>query len=177
MENEVWKDIPDYKGLYQVSNYGRIKSLFYQNNVVNKKYYREKILKQKTNKDNSMRVELYKNKKHKTFLVHRLVAFTFYNEDINNHNLTVNHIDGNRLNNKIENLELISLADNIRHGFNTGLYHTQKPIKLTNKNNNYDKVFRSMSEASIIMNKNKGYISQKIRKGIFEDKNFKWKLY
>ena len=176
MENEVWKDIKGYEGLYQASNLGRIRTLFYQNNIVYKKYYREKILKQKKSKDNSLRVELYKNGKHKTFLVHRLIAFTFYNKDINNHNLTVNHIDGNRLNNNIENLELISLVDNIRHGFITGLYHCQKPIKIINKKNNDDKIYRSMSEASRNINKNVHYISMKIKRGQFENKDFKWEI-
>ena len=122
------------------------------------------------------RVDLWKNGKPKTFLVARLVAFTFYNEDINNHQLTVDHLDGNRLNNCLDNLELVSLQENISRAFSNGLMSCKK-IKLTNKNNNYDRTFRSMVEASKIMNKNHGYISSKIKKGIFEDDNFKWQLF
>ena len=51
-----------------------------------------------------------------------------------------------------------------------------KKIKLINKNNNYDRTYRSMAEASLVMNKNRSYISQKINKGIYENENFIWKL-
>ena len=51
------------------------------------------------------------------------------------------------------------------------------PNKLDlNKNNNYDRTYRSMAEASLVMNKNRSYISQKINKGIYENENFIWKL-
>ena len=111
----------------------------------------------------------------KTLLVARLVAFTFHDEDINNHNLTVNHIDGNRLNNDIKNLELIPLGDNVRHAFNIGLM-PYKTVELINKKDNSIKIFRSMAEASKFMNFNKGYLSSKFKKGIYENNSFKWKL-
>ena len=97
---EIWKDIPEYEGYYKVSNKGRVKSLLYQNNVLNKKFPREKILKQKKDKYNSYRVELWKNGKNKTWLVHRLVGLAFLGTP--KENMTINHKDGNRLNNNIE---------------------------------------------------------------------------
>ena len=117
---EIWRDIKEYEGLYQVSNIGQVRSLGGTN------HSRAGILKFKgVNSKNirkiGYRVDLWKDKKPHSFLVARLVAFTFYEEDINNHQLTVNHIDGNRLNNKLENLELISLKENIQHAFRTGL--------------------------------------------------------
>ena len=175
---EEWKDIPDFEG-YQVSNRGRVrkkkKKTFTKRHGERK--WKDRILHFKScNCKTGYRVDLWKDGKPKTMLVARLVAFTFYNEDINNHNLTVDHIDGNRFNNNLENLELVSLKENIKRGFNNGLYSCSKKIKLINKNNNYDRIFRSMSEASRIMNKNKGYISSKIKLGIFENKDFKWEL-
>ena len=174
---EIWKNIKDYEG-YEVSNLGNVRT---HNKITftkkhGERHWKHRILKYKGKSyKTGYRVDLWKNGKPHTLLVARLVAFTFYNEDINNHKLTVDHIDGNRLNNKLENLELVSLKENIQRAFNTGIMPTKK-IKLINKNNNYDRTYRSMAEASLVMNKNRSYISQKINKGIYENENFIWKL-
>nr|DAW32494.1 MAG TPA: homing endonuclease [Caudoviricetes sp.] len=118
---EIWKDVPNYEGIYQVSNLGRIKSLYFTSNIYKKKFYKEKILKPKKGKDNSLRIELWKDKKHKTVLLHRLIATTFM-ENLIDTNMTVNHKNGNRLDNRVENLEWLSRADNIRYGFQNGQY-------------------------------------------------------
>ena len=67
------------------------------------------------------RVDLWKNGKPHTLLVARLVATTFL-EDLINTDMTVNHKNGNRLDNRIENLEWLSRADHIRYGFQNGQY-------------------------------------------------------
>lgn len=118
---EIWKDVPNYEGIYQVSNLGRIKSLYFTSNIYKKKFYKEKILKPKKGKDNSLRIELWKDKKHKTVVLHRLIATTFM-ENLIDTNMTVNHKNGNRLDNRVENLEWLSRADNIRYGFQNGQY-------------------------------------------------------
>lgn len=118
---EIWKDVPNYEGIYQVSNLGRIKSLYFTSNIYKKKFYKEKILKPKKGKDNNLRIELWKDKKHKTVLLHRLIATTFL-ENLIDTNMTVNHKNGNRLDNRVENLEWLSRADNIRYGFQNGQY-------------------------------------------------------
>lgn len=171
---EIWKDIPNFEGIYQASNLGRIKSLWFTSNYQHKKFYREKIMKPKISKDGCSRVELWKDGKHKTYLVYRLVATTFL-ENLIDTNMTVNHKDGNRLNNNIDNLEWLTLKENIQHGFRTGLYHCRKPIKLINKNNNQTIICKSMAEASELMGKNKSYISGKISKNIFENETFDWR--
>ena len=109
-------------------------------------------------------------------LVARLVAFTFLNANINNKELTVNHIDGNRFNNNINNLELVSLKENIQKGFELGLYKFCKKIEITNKKSNNKYCFKSMSDASKYINQNHGYISAKIKQNIFENDNYKWKV-
>ena len=127
---EIWKDVKGFEGLYQVSNKGNVKSLWYWSNKYNQRYYREKILKQKIQKNNIARVTLCKGGKPYTISVYRLVLSAFTDYDIKN-DLTVNHIDGNRLNNSLENLEWCSIKENIQKGFEMGLY-TSHHSKITN---------------------------------------------
>ena len=80
------------------------------------------------------RVDLWKNGKPKCFLVARLVATTFL-EDLIDTDMTVNHKNGNRLDNRVENLEWLSRADNIRYGFENGQYPQAKRNKKYLKEN------------------------------------------
>ena len=107
---EIWKDIQEYEGLYQVSNLGRIKS-FPRPGTRTKKI---RILKQTIGKHGYYCVVLYKNGKPKTKIVHRIVAETFINNK-NNYNI-VNHKDENSLNNNVSNLEWCSQKYNINYG-------------------------------------------------------------
>ena len=175
---EIWKDIPDYLG-YQVSNKGRVRT--HNKTTYTKlhgiRHWKDRILHYKGNTyKTGYRVDLWKNGTNKTLLVARLVAFTFYNEDINNHKLTVDHIDGNRFNNNIENLELVSLAENIRRAFKTGLQSNQIKIKLFNKKTEEIKIFRNLREASEFLNKNRAYLSMCIKRNKFENNEYKWEL-
>ncbi len=110
---EIWKDIEGYEGLYQVSNLGRTKSL-------KRKFVKEeKILTYTKNKKGYLQVSLAKNGKTKTERVNRLVAKTFIP---NPKNLPqVNHIDGNKLDNSIENLEWCDCKYNINEAWKIGL--------------------------------------------------------
>ena len=105
------------------------------------------------------RVDLWKNGKPKTFLVARLVATTFL-ENLIDTKMTVNHKDGNRLNNNVENLEWLSRAENIIYGFENGQYK-QTPTILYNEEER--KEFRSMSEASRFLGKTHTYIAYCIK--------------
>lgn len=113
--DEIWKDIKDYKGLYQVSNLGRVRSLEKNNN--NPSYRTIRILKQHNDGKGYCIVSLHKNKKQKSFRIHRLVAEAF----ISNHSnyRCVNHKDENKLNNNVDNLEWCTYKYNVNYG--TGL--------------------------------------------------------
>ena len=120
---EEWRDINGYEGWYQVSNLGRIKSLdrtVWFKNGKGKRDYKGKILKLKYHNGYAM-VNLNKNKNLSVLYVHRLVAETFIS---NPNNLpVVNHIDGVKSNNNINNLEWCTYSENNIHAEKTGLRH------------------------------------------------------
>tara|TARA_R110002072_G_C7576964_1_gene501671 strand:- start:22 stop:531 length:510 start_codon:yes stop_codon:yes gene_type:complete len=103
---EEFKDIPNYEGLYQVSDLGRVKSL------VRKGCLTEKILRAATDGKGYLTVALSKDGKKKARTIHQLVAATFLNHKPCGHKLVVNHIDHDKLNNKLDNLELDTQRNN-----------------------------------------------------------------
>ena len=113
---EIWKDIEEYEGYYQVSNLGRIKSLSREKIMPNGTlcFTKERILSLNKNRNGYMSVSLYKNNKRETFRIHRLVAIAFIP---NPNNLTdVNHKDENKENNCVDNLEWCDKSYNNRYG-------------------------------------------------------------
>lgn len=106
--NEIWKDIVGYEGLYQVSNYGKVKSFNYLG------HGKIAILKPSTTNDGYLRVVLCVNRVRKYMSVHRLVAETFI-ENVNNLP-QVNHKDENPSNNYVYNLEWCTVKYNSNYG-------------------------------------------------------------
>lgn len=125
---EIWKDVKGYEGLYQVSNLGRVKSIQYFNHKNNKAYTRNRLLKPIINEKGYARVDLFKNKKSKRVRIHRLVAETFIP---NMYNLPeINHIDGNKQNNCIDNLEWCTHKHNMKEAYKLGLVLPPSQLKL-----------------------------------------------
>lgn len=125
---EVWKDIEGYEGLYQISNLGRVKSLERKIKRRNDRIQtvKERILKLNLNKEGYHTVKLHKKGKGKTYLVHRLVANTFITNPDNK--LEVNHINGVKNDNNVNNLEWNTRKENMRHAVDNRL-HDQKGSK------------------------------------------------
>ena len=124
-EQEVWKDVVGYEGLYQVSNLGNVYSV-----------RAKKILKTSTTNGGYKRVVLCRNGVAKAFYVHRIVANSFVDGYIDG--MEVNHIDGNTANNSSENLEWVTRSDNIKHSYKflervSPAKHTKIAAKLTDK--------------------------------------------
>lgn len=157
-KQEVWKDIPHYEGRYQASSWGRIKSFVRHNNghILNAR----KVPKTHTK---YRRIDLYvtlcDETGQRSFEVARLVAMTFYGES--DKKMTVNHIDGNPLNNKLNNLEWVSLKENIRKYNSEGRNLRAKPISLINKKG--EKImFVSFNEATHYLGRKSNYINAAI---------------
>lgn len=154
---EIWKDIKGYEGLYQISNLGNVKSLerYKQNHGVTQ-LVGEKIKSTRLLSSGYLVTDLYKDNKSKTAKIHRLVAETFIPNP--NSKETVNHIDGNKLNNRVDNLEWATHREQNEHFYKTGLKSKesinktiQSMIKSTSKQVqclNTNKVYSSIHEAS-----------------------------
>lgn len=110
---EIWKDVPGYEGYYQASNIGRIKSL---NRVIKRgnstMKLKERILKQRINQNGYCVVPLQINSKKKIFKVHQLVAMAFLNHAPCGMLRVVDHVDNNKTNNLLENLQILSTREN-----------------------------------------------------------------
>lgn len=173
--DELWRDIPNYEGLYQASTKGRIRTCEGKTTRTERhgvRHWKQRILKQKTEKAQGSRgdkrVTLWKDGKPKDHLVARLVALTWVEGFAPN--MTVNHIDGDYTNNNIDNLEWLPIGDNIRHGFETGLY-PQKRITL--KKDGIEVTLRSLAQCDVFLKRRKGYTSNQLLKGkttLFDDK-------
>lgn len=123
--NEVWVDIENYEGLYRISNLGNVESL---QRITKGKHIRVvpyKRLALNKNKDGYVQVNLWKNNKLKRYKTSVLVA-THFISNVDN-KPQVNHIDGNKDNNRFDNLEWVTASENLKHAHRIGI-KKQSPV-------------------------------------------------
>lgn len=132
-QTEEWRVVPNLDGRYLVSSSGKVKSTARcvfrknkkgENSFNNPQTVKEKLLKGCITHDGYHLVRLSAEGCERNYFVHSLVAQAFIVKP--DYAECVNHIDGNKLNNHVFNLEWVTLAENSRHGWRTGLYETNK---------------------------------------------------
>ena len=155
IDKEIWKDIPNYEGHYQASNLGRIRSIKKET----------KILKEINRNDGYKYVNLSKNGKSKPIKVHKIIAKTFLSNPQNFP--VINHKDGNKINNSIDNLEFCTQSHNLKEAYKLGLkkpnkinIRKRKKVLQKDKSGKIIKIWDSIKEASIKLNIKDSNISQ-----------------
>lgn len=132
LEKEIWRDAKGFENYYEVSNCGRIRrklnETIYKNGTV--AHFSQTILKQSKNKKGYFRVYLSVKSKKYTKSAHRIIAETFIENIFNK--ATINHIDCDKTNNHISNLEWCSNLENIRHAFNNGIFKNRDKNTILN---------------------------------------------
>lgn len=137
--NEIWKSITGYEGFYEVSNFGNVRSLTSSNG--RKRFNRVKILKPAILKDGYLRVALCVDRKKQQMPVHRLVLSAFSKE---NPTLQVNHINGEKNDNRLCNLEWCTQSENQKHAYRIGL---QVPV-----DNGFKKSISMIKDGVVVQN-------------------------
>lgn len=151
MENnvEIWKDIIGFEGLYQISDYGNVKSCRrYVNSKFGKRVVNEKLLSLGRDKDGYLMAILCQDGIKKTVKIHRLVADAFIDKSEGKN--IVNHIDSNKSNNSVENLEWITNKENREHALRQ--YRTESIIPKNYSLNDYKIVLNNCMKAKVEIN-------------------------
>lgn len=172
MPKEIWKDIVGYEGKYQISNYARVKSLK-RKRPGDGYILKERLLKPGLMKVGYYSVALWKNCKQKTFHIHRLVAKYFIPNPKGKRE--VNHIDGNKTNNLLSNLEWVTPKENCRHAQKTGLVKNRKPVIQLNLDGSFVKRWDCVMDCERADISNNSLIVRVLKKRGKTSGGFRWK--
>lgn len=175
--NKIWKPIKNFEN-YEISNFGDVRRIKYNDNSKIVQYQIPYYIKARKDKDGYLKYTLCSNGKMKYFFAHRLVAQTFL-ENPNNYPV-VNHKDGNKENNYVENLEYCTIKYNNIHALKSGL-RDMKNNKLSKVVEQYDldgnliDTYKSANEAKRITGYSQGHISECCRGEIKQYNGYVWK--
>ncbi len=165
-KNEIWKDIPNYEGFYQASSLGKIKRL------ASKNCLKDRLVKGRLNRAGGyycVKLSKYGNKKNKQ--VHRLVALAFIPNPKNKPQ--INHKNGKKKDNNVENLEWATASENINHGHRTGLFNMKRKLykdDMISIKYIYKSKFLSTRKIAFIFGTDASYVS-KIGRGLIKITN------
>ncbi len=134
MMDEVWKDVAGYEGLYEVSNFGRVRSL---DRVTKSWKFKGKMLVLLNNGNGYKRVKLSKDGVNRSFLVHRLVAQAFL--EVPEGEYEVNHLDTRKDNNHVDNLEVCDREENLLHAWSGNSFNKLKKEEVHYIRENFNK--------------------------------------
>lgn len=139
MIDEIWRDACDYEDLYEVSNFGRVRR---KDNMV--------LMDGNTNSYGYRMVALSRDGKRKNVKIHRLVAKAFIPNPLNKRN--VNHKDGDRVNNHVDNLEWVSHGENHKHAVDVlGVDYSAKPVVQLSREGDFIAIWKNATEAATIV--------------------------
>lgn len=181
----MWAYIPGYEGLYEASTDGRIRTVLgktTQNKLYSKRVWKQRELKQskkyrhKSKINYDYTVTLWKDNIPHKYLVSRLIAATYHGNNLNT-DLTVNHIDGNPLNNNADNLEWITREENVKYGFANGQYSTTMKRLTIMSSSGIVFEFDSYSDVDKFLTQYRGYTSRAMQLGLTKIKSKKGKVY
>ena len=168
---EEWKDIPNYEGLYQASNLGRIKSFY---------GLKEKILKPRLNNKGYYEIGLRKQSIRKFYCVHRLVWIAFNGQIPEGYE--INHLDERPVNNALSNLSLVTHKENINYGTRNERAgkvlkngKKSKPVLQFDLQDNFIKEYQSTHQVERELGFNQGHIVKCCNGKYKQAYGYKWK--
>ena len=159
---EIWKSLKDYEDYFEISSIGNLRRIKFDDELNKKKFelpfYRKPVL----DKDGYLKYKIHINGKYKTFFAHRLVALNFIENPLNKKE--VNHINGIKTDNRLENLEWVTASENRQHCIkflNPNLSNEQNKKKIAkyDLDMNFIKEYDSLTQASVENDVNISYIS------------------
>lgn len=173
-QEEIWKDVKGYKGIYQISNFGRVKSLARFIIVKNhKRFLKEKMIKTNIDIYGYEYFIMNKNCHKKHCKIHRLVAETFLENPFNY--TMINHKDENKQNNNVNNLEWCNAKYNLNYGNRSKKY--MKPVAMIDLNTNkIIKIFKSLKDVEIELKINHSKVSSVCHNHRKSAGGYKWKF-
>jgi len=175
---EIWRDVPGFENDYEVSSYGvvRSKDRYVKNSLGRIRRLQQRYLRPNVTRCGYMKVTLSVNGKHTTINVHQLVANAFLHYNYTDENLEVNHKDGNKFNNKLSNLEVVTRSENKQHAIKNGLWNCigekSPKAKLTQEDANCIRCKFNRKVSSVAELSKKFNVSDSTIRRILKNKSF-----